>query len=79
MDKQMILDGAVDQYHKLDSLLREKILETEQVSFLRGRMLELSKLIYMLDKQSLLRLVESPVDTESEMLNARNLIRVNLN
>lgn len=76
MDKQMIINDAVDRYHKLEGILREKILEDEQAAFTRGRMLELTLLIYTLDERAILRLVESPLDTESEMVRALKILRV---
>lgn len=76
MDKQMIINDAVDRYHKLEGILREKILEDEQAAFTRGRMLELTLLIYTLDERAILRLVESPLNTESEMVRALKILRV---
>ncbi len=78
MDGKMIINQAVDRYHRLDGILRSQMLKDEEAAFLRGRMLELMLLIHTLDEQAILRLLESPVDTQPEMVNVR-LIRVNLN
>ena len=79
MDEQMIINQAVDRYHRLDEILRSQILKDEHAAFLRGRMLELILLIYTLDEQAIVRLTESPVDTKPEMVSVIRLIRVNLN
>ena len=79
MDEQMIINQAVDRYHRLDGILRSQMLKDEEAAFLRGRMLELMLLIYTLDEQAILRLLESPVDTKPEMVNIIRLIGVNLN
>jgi len=79
MDEQMIINQAVDRYHRLDGILRSQRLKYAEAAFLRGRMLELMLLSYTLDEQAILRLTESPVDTKPQMVNAIKLIRVNLN
>ena len=80
MDKQMIINQAVDRYHRLDEILSNEILSDENKAFLQGRMLELMLLIYTLDEQAIARLTERPEDTELENVSvAIRLIRVNLN
>ena len=80
MDKQVIINQAVDRYHKLDEILSNEILSDENKAFLQGRMLELMLLIYTLDEQAIARLTERPEDTELENVSvAIRLIRVNLN
>ncbi len=78
MDGKMIINQAVDKYHRLDEILRSQMLKDEEAAFLRGRMLELMLLIYTLDEQAILRLLEGPVDTQPEMVNVR-IIKINLN
>jgi len=79
MDEQMIINQAVDSYHRLDGILRSQKLQDEEAAFLRGRMLELMLLICTLDEQAIVRLLESPVDTEPETVNVVRVIKVNLN
>ncbi len=79
MDEQMIINQAVDSYHRLDGVLRSQMLKDEEAAFLRGRMLELMLLICTLDEQAIVRLLESTVDTKPEMLGVIKLVRVNLN
>jgi len=79
MDEQMIINQAVDRYHRLDGILKSQMLKHEEATFLRGRMLELTLLIHTLDKQAIVRLTESPVDTKPQMVSTIRLIRVNLN
>lgn len=78
MDKQAIINRAVDRYHRLDGILRSQMLKYEEATFLRGRMLELMLLIYTLDEQAIERLTENPADTKPEMVSVIRL-RVNLN
>ena len=79
MDEQMIINQAVDRYHRLDGSLRSRMLKGEEAAFLRGRMLELMLLICALDEQAIVRLLESPVDTQPETVDVIRVIRVNLN
>jgi len=79
MNEKMIINQAVDRYHRLDGILRNQMLKGEEAAFLRGRMLELMLLICTLDEQVIVRLLESPVDTQPETVNVVRLIRVNLN
>ena len=80
MDKQTIINQAVDRYHRLDRILSNEILSDENKAFLQGRMLELMLLIYTLDEQAIVRLTELPKDTEPENVSvAIRLIRVSLN
>jgi len=79
MDEQTIIDQAVDRYHRLDGILKSKILKDEQVAFLQGRMLELMLLIYILDEQAIVRLTESPMEIQPEMFSVIRLTRDNLN
>ena len=78
MDGKTIINQAVDKYHRLDDILRSQTLKDEEAAFIRGQMLELMLLIYTLDEQAILRLLESPVNAQPEMVNVR-LIKVNLN
>jgi hypothetical protein len=66
MDEQMIVNQAVDRYHKLDQILSDEILSDENKAFLQGQMLELMRLIYTLDKRAITRLTEFHEDTKSE-------------
>jgi len=80
MDKQMIINQAVDRYHRLDEILSNEILSDENKAFLQGRMLELMLLIYTLDERAIARLTERPEDTKPENVSvAIRLVRVNLN
>jgi len=79
MDEQMIINQAVDRYHRLDGILRSQVLKDEEAAFLLGRMLELMLLICTLDEQAIVRLLESPLDTKSEIVSVIRVIRVNLN
>jgi len=79
MDEQTIVNHAVDRYHRLDEIRRSQMLGEEEVAFLRGRMLELMLLIYTLDEQAIVQLLENSVDTKPEMVSVIRLIRVNLN
>lgn len=65
MDEQAIINQVVDKYHRLEGILRNRILSDEKKAFLQGRMLELILLIYTLDEQALVRLAELSGDTES--------------
>lgn len=78
MDEQTIINQAVNKYHRLDGILRSQTLKDEEAAFIRGQMLELMLLICTLDEQAIVRLLESTVDTQPEMVNVR-LIKVNLN
>ncbi len=64
MDKQTIVNQAVKKYHRLDKVLRNRMLKDEHASFLRGRQLELMLLIYSLDEQASARLTGSPSDAK---------------
>ena len=79
MDEQTIVIQAVDRYHRLNELLRSHMLREEEVAFIRGRMLELMLLIYTLDEQAIVQMLESSVDTKPEMVSVIRRIRVNLN
>ena len=79
MDEQMIINQAVDSYHRLGGILRSQTLKGEEAAFLRGRMLELMLLICTLDEQAIVRLLEDAVDTEAETVKVARVIRVNLN
>ena len=79
MDDQMIINQAVDRYHRLDRILRSQVLKDEEASFLLGRMLELMLLICTLDEQAIVQLLESPADTKPEMVSVIRFVRVNLN
>jgi len=79
MDEQMIINQAVDRYHRLDGILKSQMLKDEEAAFLRGRMLELMLLICTLDEPAIVRLLESPADTKPEMVGSIRFVRVNLN
>ncbi len=79
MDEQMIINQAVDTYHRLDRILSNQVLKDEETAFLRGRMLELMLLICTLDEQAIVRLLERPVETELETVSDFRLIRISLN
>ncbi len=79
MDKQTIVNQAVNKHHRLDEILRSQKLKEEDAAFLRGRKLELMLLIHTLDEQAIVQLTESPVDTKPEIVSIIRLIRVNLN
>ncbi len=80
MDEQMIINQAVDRYHRLDEILSNEILSDENKAFLQGRMLELMLLIYTLDERAIARLTECPEDTKPENVSvAIRLMKVNLN
>ncbi|MFQ5997431.1 MAG: hypothetical protein ACE5KP_07410 [Dehalococcoidales bacterium] len=80
MDKQTLINQAVDRYHRLDRMLSNEILSDENKAFLQGRMLELMLFIYTLDEQAILRLTECPEATKPENVSvAIRLLRVNLN
>ena len=79
MDEQMIINQAVDRYHRLDGILKSQMLKDEEAAFLRGRMLELMLLICTLDEPAIVRLLESSADTKPEMVSAIRFVRVNLN
>ncbi len=79
MDEQTIINQAVDKYHRLDGILKSQMLKDEEAAFLRGRILELMLLICTLDEQAIVRLLESPVDTEPETVDVIRVMRVNLN
>ena len=80
MDKQMIINQAVDRYRRLDEILSNEILSDENKAFLQGQMLELLRLIYTSDERAITRLTECPEDTEPENIRvAIRLLRVSLN
>ena len=79
MNEQMIINQAVDTYHRLYRILSNQVLKDEETAFLRGRMLELMLLICTLDEQAIVRLLERPVETELETLSDFRLIRISLN
>jgi hypothetical protein len=79
MNEQMIINQAVDTYHRLDRILSNQVLKNEETAFLRGRMLELMLLICALDEQAIVRLLERPVETELETVSDIKLIRISLN
>ena len=79
MDEKMIINEAVDRYHRLDGILRNQMLKGEETAFLRGRMLELMLLICTLDEPAIVRLLESSADTKPEMVGSIRFVRVNLN
>ena len=79
MDDQTIVIQAVNRYHRLNELLRSQMLREEEVAFIRGRMLELMLLIYTLDEQAIVQMLESSVDTKPEMVSVIRRIRVTLN
>ncbi len=79
MDKQAIISKAVDRYHKLDDILRSKMLKDEHAAFLQGRKFELMKLIYTLDNQAISRLTEHSVDTDPENVSVIRVMRFNPN
>ena len=79
MNEQMIINQAVDTYHRLDRILSSQMLKDEEAAFLRGRMLELMLLICTLDEQVIVRLLERPVETELETVSDIKLIRISLN
>ncbi len=79
MDEQVIINQAVDRYHRLEGILRNEILSDEKKAFLQGRILELILLIYTLDKRAVARLTELPVDTKTENVCVIRLIRVKPN
>ena len=79
MNEQMIINQAVDTYRRLDRILSSQMLKDEEAAFLRGRMLELMLLIYTLDEQAIVRLLERPVETELETVSDIKLIRISLN
>jgi hypothetical protein len=79
MDEQMIINQAIDRYHKLDGILSNEILSDENKAFLQGQMVELMRLIYTLDERAIARLTKYPEDTKSEDGCAIRLLRVNLN
>ncbi len=62
MDERMVINQVVDRYHRLEEILRNKILSADKRSFLQGRMLELILLIYTLDERALVRLTGLPAD-----------------
>lgn len=62
MDERMVINQVVDRYHRLEGILRNKILSDDKRSFLQGRMLELILLIYTLDERALVRLTGLPAD-----------------
>lgn len=63
MDEQIIVNQAVDRYHRLDEILRSQMFEGEDAAFLRGRKFELTLLIYSLDEQAMARLTERSTQT----------------
>jgi len=63
MDEQIIVNQAVNRYHRLDEILRSQLLEDEDAAFLRGRKFELTLLIYTLDEQAMARLTERSTQT----------------
>ena len=75
----MIINQAVDRYHRLDEILRSQMLEGEDAAFLRGRKFELMLLIYTLDEQVVVPLTENPVDNKPEMVSLSMLREFNLN
>jgi len=79
MDRQIIINQAVDRYHKLDAILRKETLEYEHAAFLQGRMVELILLISSLDEQAVDQLTRLAVDTRPEEVSTVRHIRVNLN
>jgi len=76
---EMIINQAVDKYHRLDEILRNQMLEGEDAAFLRGRKFELMLLIYTLDEQVVVPLTENPVDDKPEMVSLSLLREFNLN
>jgi len=50
MDEQMIINQAIDRYHRLDEILKSQVLKDEDAAFLRGRKFELMRLIYTYNK-----------------------------
>ncbi len=79
MNEQMIINKAVDRYHKLDEILGSQMLKDEDASFLRGRKLELMLLVYALDEQAIVRLTESPIDAKPELVSLSRLREINPN
>ena len=79
MGKQIIVNQAIDRYHRLDKILRSGMLREEEAAFLQGRQFELILLIYTLDEQAIVRLTESSVDGKPGMVDWSRLRKVNLN
>ncbi len=79
MIEQRIVNDAVDRYHRLDEVLRSRVLKDEEAAFLRGRKHELMLLIYTLDEQAITQLTENPVDNKPELVNISRIREVNLN
>ena len=46
----MIINQAIDRYHRLDEILKSQVLKDEDAAFLRGRKFELMRLIYTYNK-----------------------------
>ena len=79
MDEQMIVNQAVDKYHRLDKILRSQMLKDEDAAFLRGRRFELMMLIYTFDEQAIMQLPESPLDAQPETVSISRLREINSN
>ena len=63
MDERIIVNQAVDRYHRLEEILRNQMLEGEDAAFLRGRKFELALLTYALDEQAVAWLTMKPAQT----------------